>query len=571
MTYKVIANIPDSQTIAVVLDDRQVYLLNDTHEATSLLHMGKAPRPSNDYKYVILDKDTKDMIRQEPFTRVAPFASTESTLNEHFSISWNRADEYQLVNVFDPLPVIRRIESKIHVQGQIPTLHITGNPSDIDSLHHHQLEDIDVEDLQMIYISVNEVKTFDHVKLSISGRSTRLMPKLGYAIQLSKKQELYGHRRFKLRASAADPTFMTENMGYSMANAMGLPASQYSYVRLYINQQSIGLFGFVEHLKNPWVRNEFGNGDKDYQQGTLWVGQNSFNKTEVSQGESSTTTNRLSNKTQQQLHADFSYFGRDNVGLYQTFYPVKEKPSKGEPDYSRLIDFTEFLSKQPDTIVTHPSVVDAWEHHIDVESFLRTMALDLLTMDTDGFVANNNNFLLYDDVERKQLVLSEQDFDLSCGIVLPQYNASRVWGGNYSEFPGMETQPLSSKILQVPAFREKFDELMRHATQQLFTSGAVRKRIDTLYAMLQEDVAWDKSLPPVGEFKWKLPANMSSMMSDAMMKGVPFEQAVYGPASMPIQTPIAEWARLRGENLEAFIQQTTGQPYALAQQPIKQN
>ncbi|KAI8991221.1 coth protein-domain-containing protein [Mycotypha africana] len=557
ITYNVIYNVPDNQTLAVVLDNHQVYPLNDTSKATPLLHMGQAPRPLNEYKYGILDKHTNDIISQEPFTRHLPSSNTSSTLNEHFNRTWTVADEYQLPSVFEPLPVIHRIDSKIHIPGQIPTIHIMGNSTGIDYMQSHQLTDIDVEGLKMAYISAEEVKTFDGVRFSVSGHSTRNMPKLAYSIKLPKKQDLYNYRRFKLRANAMDPSYMKENIGYSVANAVGLPASEYSYVRLYINNQPIGLFGFVEHLKNPWIRNEFANGDKDYKQGALYVGGkegllNFTNKEQTSnesEGESEITNN---------YKPDFSYFGT-NLSLYEEYYPVKEDPSKGKANYTRIMEFTKFLSEQSNTTAVDNSMAPRWEQYIDVESFLRTFALEVLIMDTDGYIANANNFVLYDDLNADRLVMSDQDFDLSCGTILPQLNSTFMYSGNYSDFPGLLTQPLTSKMLKVPQFKDRFNQILRNYTKGLFANAAIQKRIDSLYNLLKEDVAWDKSLPPVGKFLIPLPANMTgSADPSAFFRDFSFEKAVYGPISIPMiqQHSIAEWAKIRGDNLEEFFNKT---------------
>lgn len=68
-----------------------------------------------------------------------------------------------------------------------------------------------------------------------------------------------------------DASYVREDTAYDIAKSVELPTSEYSFVRVYFNEQAIGLFGLAEVFKNPWLRNEFAVGDKDYKQGGLFA------------------------------------------------------------------------------------------------------------------------------------------------------------------------------------------------------------------------------------------------------------------------------------------------------------
>lgn len=125
----------------------------------------------------------------------------------------------------------------------------------------------------------------------------------------------------------------------------------YNHHRVYINDQPLGLFGFIEKYKNPWLRNEFADGNKDYQQGVLYQGKFGNAKNQI--------FDRIS---------DLSYYG-DNPSAYNMGqYKIAEDPSTGEPDYTGLIELTKFLDNPP-------ANKDAWETHFDMESVLRGYVL----------------------------------------------------------------------------------------------------------------------------------------------------------------------------------------------------
>lgn len=150
ITYNVVSLQPDNQTIAVIVDD-QLYPLKSVSKKSQLLHTGDAPAAASGYKYAVIDKaNPSTIIDQESFTRDP--VTGDKTLNEYYGRSWNTMNLTQLPTIMDPLPIIDRIETKLHIDGEIPTIHITGNQSAIDNMHKEQYADVDVKGLSMTYI-----------------------------------------------------------------------------------------------------------------------------------------------------------------------------------------------------------------------------------------------------------------------------------------------------------------------------------------------------------------------------------------------------------------------------------
>lgn len=117
---------------------------------------------------------------------------------------------------------------------------------------------------------------------------------------------------------------------------------------VFINDEIAGFFGIIENFQNPWLRNEFANGDRDYEQGILYQGLFMGNFV-----------------VQQSPISDLSYYG-DNMTEYELGqYKIKQDPSSGPSDFRRLMELTKFLSEAP---TDDP---DAWKTHFDMESVLR--------------------------------------------------------------------------------------------------------------------------------------------------------------------------------------------------------
>jgi len=63
--------------------------------------------------------------------------------------------------------------------------------------------------------------------------------KIGYNIKLNKK--FLGRKQFKIRAEAYDRSYIRQKLSCDIANRIGLPSIQSTFVRLYINDQYWGL------------------------------------------------------------------------------------------------------------------------------------------------------------------------------------------------------------------------------------------------------------------------------------------------------------------------------------------
>jgi hypothetical protein len=143
--YNVVSLVGQDQSLGVVVDN-QIYTL-DVSDKSPLLHSGHAPAARTGYKYVILDNDGI-RIQQENFTRTPV---SEDTYYEHYNRTWNFMEVDTLPNIMDPLPIIHRVKKDPHFEGQIPTIHITGNQSAMDFIHSNPREDVKIN-MNITYI-----------------------------------------------------------------------------------------------------------------------------------------------------------------------------------------------------------------------------------------------------------------------------------------------------------------------------------------------------------------------------------------------------------------------------------
>ncbi|KAI8137004.1 coth protein-domain-containing protein [Fennellomyces sp. T-0311] len=470
--------------MAVFVDD-QMHLLKHHVSRSHLLHCGNAPLAKDSYYYAHVHE--ANVIDREPFVRYPDREPTvlkghKATTHDFYNRTQNSWPVTPLPQLYKPLSVIRRIPTGPHVGDEIATVHIVADQGEIDMMHKNNMDKIKVK-AKMFYISTNEVQEFDHVTFRVAGRSTRLMPKLSYDLKIreKEKQTLYGFRRLKLRSLYNDPSYIRENMAYRTLHSVGLPTSSFSYVRVFINNQAIGLFGLVESYSDPWIRTEFGYGKSWYRQGILYQAK-----------ASDTMQHRTPYISDLRYHGNLE--GEIEKHYEQGQYKIKADPSLVEPSYTPLVQLTKFIADAPPQ--GGPCAVAAWKRRFNMESVLRSLAVEVMAGFTDGYITMANNYLLYQTGPfSTQFIFIPSDLDSTFGQSVVKF--SDMLSGDYKTYPGYRDREFMQKVLYVPQFKSRFERLLKDMATKLFTSDLMGRTADDVVAMISEDVAWDLSLPRV--------------------------------------------------------------------------
>ncbi|KAG1149569.1 hypothetical protein G6F37_008646 [Rhizopus arrhizus] len=545
ISYNVITllNQTTFRSMAVIVDNVSYPL--EANKTFPILFSGKAPYAQSGYHYAKMYVSDNSTLA-EPFERQPV---NQSTPHEFFNRTWNTHDNAQLPQVYPPLNSIHRIKSDLHRDNEVPTIHIIGNQTELDQMKGNTTADVSVK-TTVSYLSLHDAFQFEKVKISLSGNSARMMPKLSYNLKLHKKDKLYGYRNLKLRSLSFDPSYIREQLGYDILKSAGLISSEFSFVRVFMNHQELGLFGIIDTFKDPWLSNVFANGDSSYEHGYLY------------QSKSSGANNHS---------ADLSYY--NNVTAYADGeFKIKEEATKGEKDnYKPLMDFTKFIAEAP---INGSDAIKEWNKKLDTETFLRSMAIEVLGGYSDGYIANTNNFYLYQYPDSGQYLYIAADLDLCLGSTIQ--NITNMWSGNYSTFPGWNTRPLVNQIMRVPEFNQKFKQSLQELNTKLFNLDVVNPRINDLVNMLREDIAWDTELNDgliksffsnmglsngtnglsAPGFTKILEANPIPLdLAKRMLNRVPLDVAVNGPTGHISLSGLKEWFSVIHQNTTNFFLQ----------------
>ncbi|KAI9271978.1 coth protein-domain-containing protein [Sporodiniella umbellata] len=460
--YSVVALLSQDEAMAVEVDNA-VYILQ-LQKPSSILYSGRAPIAKYSYRYVKVDQ-VNYRTSPESFYR---HPETESTVNEFYNRTWNRKEIGFLPQVYDPLPIVNRIETELHKRGEIPSIHLVAKEEEVELMHNEFLKDI-VISTNMSYVSLKDSLFYDKVELSLAGQIARYYTKYSYSITLSKKDNIYGYRSIKLRSLESDPSYIREHISHDMLHSLGLPASKFSYCRLFINNHEVGLYGLIEPFQDPWTANEFSNGNRDYVSGMLYQG---------------------SGRSPNSLISDLSYM--HNLTAYADGqYKIKAGEENNFRPLQKLTKFIEYGPTQDE------DSAEVWNYKLDMDTVIRAMVLEVLNGYSNGYLERYHNFYLYLNPETENFIYISSDLDTTLGYSITDMRPKMT--GNYMDFPGVYERPLMVRLLQIKEFRREFERMILHVAECLVNPEATNDYIDDLVEMIYEDVMWDHSVPRLGQ------------------------------------------------------------------------
>ncbi|KAG9062188.1 hypothetical protein KI688_006520 [Linnemannia hyalina] len=417
-----------------------------------------------EYQYVRLSKGGE--VHKESKPRKLPVGAVH-TPNDFF-------DRPDTLHKLPALPQVfeNKLEqnSPFFREGYIGNLFVEGDPkawSVINSGGGKWWEPKPVN-VKVHYFGANDNVKISNVKLKLSGGQTRSYSKLPYKFQFPKGQSLLDISVLKLRSAETDPTMMREKLYIDILNTLGVPAPQTAYVRLFFNQKPVGLYVAQEVMKKHWlttVLHPKHNGTR--KTGSLWK-MGADNDQQASLLWKGPTT------------ASYS-FGH----IYKSLLPGNNPKNDLMRDLIKLMaDIKSFDPKK------EKDPIGYWEKRLDLDVFLKAMAMEYLTGFWDGYWTSGSNYQMYNNPATGLWTWLPIDYDDTFGS---SYSGEP---GSYRKFRMQHESPLVKKlILESPQIRARFEAILKDTVSYVFKPQALMPRISAYRDMILNDVKWDRSLP----------------------------------------------------------------------------
>ena len=251
-----------------------------------------------------------------------------------------------------------------------------------------------------------------------------------------------GEKTFNLHAGVVDTSKMRDAIAFATFRAAGVPAPRTAFVELTVTVPGLyqaapaGLFTLIEDV------------NKKFLERTLPPGTGLLMKPEGLRG------------------------GVQNLGDSWAMYVPSYRPDRDATPHEqqRFLEFARLIS-QPDVTLFRSKIGT----YLDVEQFLRFIAVNALIVNTDSYLRGGHNFYLYLDPKDDKFRFIPWDQDLSLGS-----RAGRAGSGPDLDVlrPFTGDQPLLYWLLDDPAVAAQYRAIVKELSTTVFTQTKLSAMID---------------------------------------------------------------------------------------------
>lgn len=276
-------------------------------------------------------------------------------------------------------------------------------------------------------------------------------------------QTCQGYKTFNLNNCFDDPTFLREFMYLHMI-CKHIPAAKVAFVHLIINGESWGLYPSVQQMNGDYLKEWFESND-----GTLWRADSPTGT--VGGGPGGGGGPNWGDGT-----AALNYLGPDTL-TYKSYYTLKSTTSATPWD-----DLVVTCDKLNNTTVANlPAVLP---DYLDIDRTLWFLACENAFGDDDSYIFKGKmDYYTYWEVETGRMVPLEYDGN---SVLVTE---SQNWGPFYHA--NNVNYPLLNKLMQVPAYRQRYLAHLRTVISELLNATAISDFIDYYSAFIDAEVQAD--------------------------------------------------------------------------------
>ncbi|MBL8204307.1 MAG: CotH kinase family protein [Blastocatellia bacterium] len=285
-----------------------------------------------------------------------------------------------------------------------------------------------------------------------------------------KNAQFKGLTTLVLNNNIMDASMMRETIAYPLFRAAGLPASRTGYAKVYLtvpgkhDREYLGLYTLVEFVDEDFLTRHFGNSD-----GLLL-------KPEGMQG-------------------GVQYLG-ENWDRYKERYDAKfgDKGEQGKKARQHLIQFAHLVNNGSDEEF-NKKIGD----YLEVDAFLRFLAVNVLTTNLDSILAMGHNYYFYLNPSTNKFVFFPWDLDLSFSG-FPMGGSAEQQLDLSIDHPHTGTNKLIERLLAIEAVKKSYYNHLQSLLKTTFNPEQLEKQIATAEQLIREAVKAEPAQPsgPMG-------------------------------------------------------------------------
>ncbi|KAH7058509.1 coth protein-domain-containing protein [Linnemannia elongata] len=426
------------------------------------------------YKYVKLDS-AGNPILFENFTRTLQDPTAIQTVYEVFEREVTDTVVPLVPLVYEPWEMSK---TKVFDDGVVATIHLTGDAGLWEGMLM-QPEKAQPMQVDFRYINDKLVHSVQNITVGVSGKSSMEFNKQALKLEFDTKspqnQTFFSRPSVKLRSESSDPTMIREKLYIDVLNAVGVPTQQGSWVRVYMNSKAVGLYLMVDDVGSSFLKQTIHHGDGNVVKGSLWQ----------------------MNAPMVETQGDLRYLG-PTAGIYPADC-YKMKTLGSNPVDAPMTQLIQLMKDLADFDPLTMNGGQFWESRLDVDGFLRNMAMEYLAGSWDAYWWSGSNYFIYFNptlgtTGKWQWISTDFDGTFGDGDpteILTTYQT-------YADFSAHDRPMISKLILGSPDLNKQFEQTLRDIVSYAFKPEALFPRIEAYEKMLEKDVAWDYSIDRSG-------------------------------------------------------------------------
>jgi CotH kinase protein/Secretion system C-terminal sorting domain len=299
--------------------------------------------------------------------------------------------------------------------------------------------------------------TVKNIGFRLRGNTSRSAQKKSFKIKFNaytKGKKYQGVKEINLNGNHNDPTMVREKLYYDVWNRFGMPQRRVSFVNVYLNNSLYGLYTNVEELDDDWLKKVL-----------------------------KTDTGNLYKCT---YPADLKYIN-DNPATYKALnnstttggrvYDLKTNETID--DYTNLVKFIKTLNLV--------GLTDAQAYSVlNVNDFLKALAIEVNCGHWDDYAYNRNNYFLYDNPLTGKFDFISYDADNTFGVnfLAPNWTTRNIYTW-HSKADG----PIVEQLLKSKYFRNLYGVYTKQLVNDVLKN--LDPRIDSLRELIKDPARSD--------------------------------------------------------------------------------
>lgn len=286
------------------------------------------------------------------------------------------------------------------------------------------------------------------------GRGSRNTHKPGLKVdfdQYSAKQKFLGLKSLVLDNLTQDPSGIHEKVAMSFLQRLGIPAPREAHVKLYVNNEYIGLYAVVESVDKSLLSRVFGTINDDTQNDG-WLYEFTY-----------------------QEDWRFTDLGTDLAPIKLRFEATTHESKSDEEKYRPVQELITLANQ-----TSEDRFVEVLGSRLDLPGFVRFVAAQAFLGDTDGFLGafGMNNFYLYRLENQTKHVLISWDTD------------NTFWGPLFPIKPD-DTNVLMQKLMRIPEYNALWYAEITRAVEMAEADGwldaEIIRNVQLIDSAMRED------------------------------------------------------------------------------------